>query len=287
MNRTIQLAAVTFTLAVAVPAGAQEMGQGEANITAQADVRMSLESGPRTNSDKLAQIGGLVGSKMGAIRNCYHDVTEERPTVQGEMRLTVDLADGGSVEVREDGVEDRELRRCILRKLRELDLGSLRPPGSAFVALTFSNSAAEGVEATQSRRADEDDVTVTRNDDGRFQAEGSSGNGHVRFTVVGGRRATAEQVAALQRSFRQAIPVLLDCRRKASRLESPEGEVVLRVRVNRRGRAQVRVLRSTVPSARGGRCLTRFLPRRSFEAAAAGVHQVTVRFSHAEPTHTR
>jgi len=287
MNRTIQLAVAAFSLAVTAPAGAQEMGQGEANITAQADVRMSLESGPRTNSEKLAQIGGLVGSKMGAVRNCYHEVTEERPTVQGELRLTVDLASGGSVEVREDGVEDRELRRCILRELRRLDLGSLRPPGSAYVVLTFSNSAAEGVETTQNRRAEEDDVTVTRNADGRFEAEGRSGNGHVRFTVTGGRRATAEQVAAVQRSFREAIPVLLDCRRKASRLESPEGEITLRVRVNRRGRAQVRVLRSTVPSARGGRCLTRFLPRRTFESAAAGVHQVTIRFSHAEPTHAR
>jgi len=287
MNRRIQLAAVALGLAITAPAGAQEMGQGEANITAQADVRMSLESGPRTDSEKLAQIGGLVGSKMGAIRHCYHEVTEERPTVQGEMRLTVDLASGGSVEVREDGVEDRELRRCILRELRELDLGSLRPPGSAYVVLTFSNSAAEGVEATQSRRAVEDDVTVTRNEDGRFQAEGRSGDGNVAFTVVGGRRATAEQVAALQRSMRQSIPVLLDCRRKASRLESPEGEILLRVQVSRRGRARVRVLRSTVPSARGGRCLTRFLPRRSFEAEAVGTHRVTIRFSHAEPTHTR
>ena len=231
MRRPIRLVLVALAVALASPAAAQDMGQGEANITATADVRMSLESGPRTNSDKLAQIGGLVGSKLGAIRNCYHEVTEERPTVQGEMRLTVDLASGGRISVREDGVEDRELQRCILRELRRLDLGSLRPPGSAFVVLTFSNSAADGVAATQERRAVEDDVTVTRDENGRFTAEGRSGNGHVKFIVTGGRRATAEQVAALQRSFREAIPVLLDCRRKASRLESPEGAITLRVTV--------------------------------------------------------
>lgn len=287
MRRPIQLALVALGLALAAPAGAQEMGQGEANITATADVRMSLESGPRTNSEKLAQIGGLVGTKMGAIRGCYHEVTEDRPTVQGEMRLTVDLANGGRVTVREDGVEDRALQRCILRELRRLDLGSLRPPGSAFVVLSFTNSAAEGVAATQERRAEEDDVTVTRDADGRFTAQGRSGNGHVKFTVTGGRRATAEQVAALQRSFREAIPVLLDCRRKASRLESPEGAITLRVTVNRRGRARIRVLRSTVPSERGSRCLTRFLPRQPFETAAVGTHEVVVEFSHAEPTHTR
>jgi len=287
MRRPIQLALVAFGLALAAPAGAQEMGQGEANITASADVRMSLESGPRTDSEKLAQIGGLVGTKMGAIRNCYHEVTEERPTVQGEIRLTVDLASGGSVTVREDGVEDRGLQRCILRELRRLDLGALRPPGSAFVVLSFSNTAAEGVAATEERRAGEDDVTVTRDENGRFQAEGHSGNGHVKFTITGSRRSTAEQVAALQRSMRQAIPVLLDCRRKASRLESPEGEITMRVTVNRQGRARIRVLRSTVPSDRGSRCLTRFLPRRPFEAAAVGTHQVVIAFSHAEPTHVR
>lgn len=285
-ERAVRMLAVALALA-AGPAAAQEMGQGEANITAQADVRLSMESGPGTNADKLALIGGVVGSKLGAVRNCYREVTAERPTVQGVLKLFVDLAGGGSVTVRDDGIGDRELSRCVMRELNQADLGSLRPPGSAYVVLTFTNTAAEGVARTQQRRATENDVAVTRNADDRFEATGRSGDGNIEFTVIGGARATAEQVAALQRSVREAIPILLDCRRKASRNESPEGEIRLRVTVNARGRARVRVLRSTVADARGGRCLTRFLGRRPFEAEARGTHDVVVRFSHAEPTHPR
>ena len=73
-ERAVRMLAVALALA-AGPAAAQEMGQGEANITAQADVRLSMESGPGTNADKLALIGGVVGSKLGAVRNCYREVT--------------------------------------------------------------------------------------------------------------------------------------------------------------------------------------------------------------------
>ena len=283
--RTIQTVTAALVASFAASAGAQEMGQGEANITAQADVRMAMESGPGTNSDKLSLIGGVVGAKLAGVRNCYREVTARRPTVQGEMKLLVELADGGRVTVRDDGLDDRELSRCVLRELNRADLGSLRPPGAAYVVLTFTNTAADGVARTQRRRAEEDAVPVTQNADGRFEATGRSGDGNVQFTVIGGARATAEHVAALQRSVRNAIPILLDCRRKASRTQSPEGEIRLRVTVAGRGRGRVRVLRSTVPDARGGRCLTRFLGRATFEEAARGTHDVVVRFSAAEPTH--
>ena len=271
----------------AAPAAAQQMGQGEANITAQADVRISMESGPATNSAKLSEIGGVIGAKMGAVRTCYQEVTEARPTVQGEIRLLVDLARGGSVSMREDGVEDRALSRCVLRAMRAANLRSVRPPGAAFLVLTFTNTAAEGVATTRERRAAEGAVPVTRSSEGRLEATGRSGSGEVRFRAVGGEGATEEQVAALQRSIREAIPILLDCRRKASRNHSPEGEITLRVTVNGRGKGRIRMRESSVRDPRGGRCLTRFLGRQPFEAAARGTHDVVVTFSAAEPTHPR
>ena len=264
----------------ASPLSAQEMGQGEANITAQADVRLALESGPGTNGSKLQDIGGAVGSRLSAVRECYRDVVRERPTVQGTMRLLISVDDGGQVELSRDEVGDETLARCVVRALRSDALGAIRPPGAAYATLTFSNSAAAGVEATQARRAVEDDVDVQRNGEGNLEARGGNATGEVSFRVEGiGRRQSEEQVAAMQRSLRAAIPILLDCRRKAARRSSPAGDIELLAVVPRRGRARIQVRRSSVEDERGGRCLTRFLGRHSFEEAAAGRVKVHVTFT--------
>lgn len=272
--------AVALLLASAsVSAAAQEMGQGEANITARAEVRMSIESGAATNNAKLQRIAEVVTSSLATVRECYRSRVEERPITQGELRLMVDLEGRGSVEVTRDSLEDEPLLRCVLRAMRRAPLRDVRPPGSAFIILTFDNSAAEGVRRTQERRAVEDQVQVTRNAEGRLTARGGNDGGEVAFVVTGGPSATEEQVAATQRSLRAAIPILLDCRRKAARTESPAGEIELDARIPARGRARLRVVRSTVADARGSRCLTRFLPREPFEPAARGAANITIRFN--------
>ena len=61
-------------------------------------------------------------------------------------------------------LNDRQLSRCALRELRQADLASIQPPGTAYIALHFTNSAAEGVAETASRiearAASVDDVTA-------------------------------------------------------------------------------------------------------------------------------
>lgn len=269
-----------FAGVTAVPtAFAQEMGQGEANITATAQVHMSLESGAATNSAKLQRIADAIASTLGPVRECYRNRVQERPVTQGELRLMVGLEDGGSVDVTRDSVEDEPLLRCVLAAMRAAPLADVPPPGAAFAILRFDNSAAEGVSRTQERRAVEDEVDVTTNDDGRLEARGGNAGGEVEFVVIGRPNAQAAQVAAIQRSLRAAIPVLLDCRRKAARRTSPAGEVTLEAAIPRRGRARIRVIRSSVEDARGGRCLSRFLPRQPFEEAARGAARIVVRFN--------
>lgn len=274
-----RLSITAIALLASLPVMAQEMGQGEANITARAEVRMSIESGAATNNAKLQRIAEVVTTSLAAVRECYRARVEERPVTQGELRLMVDLEGRGSVEVTRDSLEDEPLLRCVLRAMRRAPLRDVRPPGSAFVILTFENSAAEGVRRTQERRAVEDAVEVTRNPEGRLTARGGNDGGEVGFVVTGGPDATEEQVAATQRGLRAAIPVLLDCRRKAARTESPEGEIELDARFAARGRPRLRVVRSTVSDARGSRCLTRFLPREPFDAATRGAARITIRFN--------
>ncbi|HJL06109.1 MAG TPA: hypothetical protein RMH85_00630 [Polyangiaceae bacterium LLY-WYZ-15_(1-7)] len=261
------------------PASAQEMAQGEANITARADVRMALESGPATNGAKLSLIGGMVGGRLGAVRRCYRDRTEEDPAVQGRLRLVVELEPGGgTVEVTRDELNDRPLLRCVMRELRRAELGAVRPPGTAFVVLTFANTAAEGVDRMRERRAVEDAAPVERDAEGRPSATGSTEARHVRFQVVGAVDAPDAQVQAVHRVVRGLIPTLLDCRRRASRRYSPNGRIEVDLRVARSGRARARSRRSSVRDARGPRCVVRALQRQRFDGAAAGRTKVFIEF---------
>ncbi len=266
--------------AFSTEAAAQEMAQGEANITARADVRMALESGPATNSTKLALIGGVVGGRLSQVRQCYRDVTQQRPEVQGTLRFVVTLeAGGGTVEITRDELDDAPLSRCVLQALRAAPLASVRPPGAAFVVLTFSNTAADGVIETRQRRAVEDAAEVTTNADGRLQASGQTEIGEVRFRVVGSANSSTEQVQAVHRGVRALIPELLDCRRKASRRYVPYGEIELALRVARSGRARARTRRNTVRDDRGQRCTTRAIQRSRFDEAARGAITVVVEFA--------
>jgi len=278
-----------LALSLALPTAAlaqdgPEMGQGEANITARADVRLSIESGPGTSGGKLSLIGGVIGSRLASVRRCYRQITESRPTVQGRMRLVVTLAPGGGqIDVTRDETNDRELNECTLRELRRADLAAVRPPGSAYVVLEFSNTAAEGVERTAERRAVEDAAPVTRNADGRLESVGRTAGGEVSFRVVGRSDATEAHVQAVQRVFRAMIPQLLDCRRKAARRHSPNGDIRLRVQVARNGRARGRVVRSSVEDTRGPRCVNRAVSRARFDEDARGLTEVIVTFADRTP----
>lgn len=273
--RLVALFAVSL---VTVSLHAQEMGEGEARITATADVRLSIESGPATSSEKLALLGGTIGGRLGDVRRCYRDRTEQAPAVRGRLRIYVELqAGGGRVDVQRDEVNDRPLTDCVLRALRAAAYANVRPPGSAFVVLDFDNSAAEGVQRTQELRAVEDTAQVTTNAEGKGEARGGTPDGLVTFRVIGNADAAA-QIQSVHRAVRASIPQLLDCRRKAARRESPAGDVLVDLRVNgARGQATSR--RTTVADARGPRCVVQALGRARYEAEARGRVQVVVTFA--------
>ncbi|MCB9604618.1 MAG: hypothetical protein H6720_30230 [Sandaracinus sp.] len=277
--RHFVLLLATLALAPTLSASAQEMDEGEARITATANVQMSIESGPATTSAKLSLIGGAVGGRIGDVRRCYRERTEAAPAVRGQLRLFVEMTPGGgTVEVQRDGLNDRPLLQCVLRAVRAAQFASVRPPGSAYVVLDFNNSAAEGVERTRELRATEDTADVTTNAEGRGEATGGTPDGLVRFRVVGDADATA-QIQSVHRAVRAAIPQLLDCRRKAARRESPAGDVFVDLRVAANGRGQAASRRTTVADARGPRCVTQALGRARYEGEARGRVQVVVTFA--------
>ncbi|MDQ3035347.1 MAG: hypothetical protein M3Y87_23285, partial [Myxococcota bacterium] len=149
MTRMLSLTVLTV-LAFSSTAAAQEMGQGSAHITTRSDVRMSLESVPGTSATRLQMLGRAVGAGMGAIRECYGTVVEQRPTVTGTLRMRVALAERGApeIEVVQDGPSDRELLRCISGVITRQPMADVSRPAGAIVVLEFQNTAAAGAAET-------------------------------------------------------------------------------------------------------------------------------------------
>jgi len=278
-------------LGITASASAQEMGQGEARITARSNVRLGIESGPGTSGRTLGEIGTAAGAALGAIRSCYGEIAEQDPTIRGEMRVQLSIGSGRhpvTTEIGQGAPVSRELTRCVVRAVESADYSSIRSGATAFLVLTFTNTAAEGVERTRARRVTEDAVEVTRDADGHRSASGGPPDGLIRFTVIAQGDESEAAVSAAQRALRATIPTFLDCRRKAGRRDgSPEGELSADLRVSNRGRAQARVRSNTVQNrygtAQAATCFAGGLNHASFTADSAGHYRVVLTL-HAQPT---
>ncbi|MEM1413614.1 MAG: hypothetical protein AAGH15_01875 [Myxococcota bacterium] len=272
--------ALAAALAGLAPGAAQELDAAHTRITARSDVTINVESGPGTSRSKLQELGGLLGARMPATRACYSQIMRERPTVQGDLRLRVFLEPGGGrVEMGRDETGDRELVRCVKEVFEATPFAQLRPPGSAYVRLAFRNTAAEGVARMEERAGEQAAVPVTRNDEGLLETSGGTPEGEVRFRLIGAEDATEAQLRSAHGTLRTRIALLLDCRRKAGRRQSPVGEVGLRMSIARTGRATARAQRSTVADDRGKRCLERGLRRVRFDPEARGTLSLVVSFA--------
>lgn len=276
MTRLFLAPTVALGLALApASALAQEMGQGQAHITTRSDVRMSLESVPGTGAARLAALGRAVGGGMGAIRQCYARVIEERPTVTGTLRLRVSLGASGrpEVNVEEDGPSDRELLTCVRNAVIGQSMDGVERPAAAIVVLELSNTAAAGAAET-ARRADEADEVAVAREEGRAVARGEASG--VRFAVRGAEDAV---VAEALRVVRSQIAGMLDCRRRASRRGmDPTGTVTLTMQMRARRAPDLRAGRSTVRDERAPTCLERALERAPRTPESAGRVDVEVEF---------
>ncbi len=273
------LTGVLVILSASTSASAQEpMGQGEAHVTARSDVRMGVESGPGTSGNKLQDMVAAITSTLGNIRQCYGSVTEERPTVQGEMSVRVLLARGnGRPELRfeRNTAEDRQLTRCVQRLLSRANYGDVARPANVKVNLTFTNTAAEGIDQTRQRSAQEAEVDVQRGSDGRYFAVG--GTDEVRYRVSSDSEG---RVAAVYRGLRSGIAGLLDCRRRAGRRDmDPAGDIRFVLAVPRRGAARTRLINSTVEDDRAFTCIQRAIRSISFAPEARGQNEAKLTFA--------
>jgi hypothetical protein len=269
---------ILLVLLPALTVAAQELSQGEARITARSDVRMEIATGPGTRASELSTLGGAVGHKLGAVRECYAQRVRENPSVQGRLVVQVTtLPSGrGQVAVTDDALADAEVRRCTLEALERVDLSGARSSSSIRVTFTFTNSAAEGHERMEARRAEEAEVTLEPGEGGTLVARGGVPTGEVRFQVIG-PEARREGIPLVHQVVRTAIPGLLDCRRKATRRgDGPEGELRAVLVVGGNGRATVPRVQSTVAFPYADRCIERVLERPRYPRESRGRYTVVV-----------
>ncbi len=275
------LIALSFVLG-GLPAisAAQEMGQGEAHVTARSNVRMEIQSGAATSATKLGEMAQRLGPVLGRVRECYRSVLLERPTIEGllKLRITMTGAARADVEVTRDEVTDVPLVECVTAASADGGWDGISPPGSAVIALHFTNSAAAGVTQIRGHQA-EHHHEVTTNADGKPEARFTSEGGELSYTVVGAGNTSAEVVSSAAHDIRTHLAQMLDCRRRATRSHSnAEGELRYHLWIPARGRARTRQTRNTVEHAVGGRCMNTALTRAAWSRASAGHVVVTVRF---------
>ena len=260
------------------PLHADDMGEGEARITARSDVTMAMESGPRTTSTKLSAMAKHLGTPLGAIKRCYADIVKETPEVAGHIDVDLVLPERGRLDVKLDVGElsSKQLRGCVTRAFEAMKLEESLRPASAKVKLDFTNSAANAASDVAARREEQAQVTLEKSEDGTLSSEDGTADGKVRFSVSG---KDAAALTATHHAAAYALPRLLDCRRRSAKLDSPAGVITLRVVLSPNGKARIDARASTVKHPNAKTCTQTALRKAPFEKGAQGTLEVVVKFN--------
>lgn len=279
MNRSL-LCAALLVLGAPTSLRAQDMGQGQAQVTTRANVRLSLESVPGTGAARLAHLGRAVGTAMPSVRQCYDRVIADRPGVAGTIRMKIDVDSRGrlGVDVEEDEIGESTLIRCISRVLTAQTVSRDLDGSAGMAVLELDNSAAAGVTRTEQAREEAFHAVEVIQEEGHPVARGIAPG--VRFEVSAEAGVRDELVAEAFRVIRSQVAGMLDCRRRASRREmNPEGELRFRMRMRPRHRSELTQRGSTVHDERAPRCMERAFERAHYRPQLGpGVFQVVVRF---------
>ena len=255
-GQTILRASALF-LGLSMPALMAEGQVGErGRITTRSDVKMSIEGVPGTSGKKLDALAKTLGAPLSTIKQCYGDLVKEHPEVVGTLGVELELPATGKLLVRAPGAvrELKPMQSCIDRAFGKLDVTNVPRPAGARVSLELTNSAASSVGDVRRLEETASRVNVEQDADGSFRSRGESTQGEVAFEVRAAERAQVEQ---LHHNVRDALPGLFDCRRRASKTGSPQGEIVLTLTA----KGAVSVKSSSVANERGPVCASGVLKR--------------------------
>jgi hypothetical protein len=241
--------AASFALACLLlggaPAFAQDsMEQGEARINVRSDVKLGVQGTGGTKAAHLQQLADAAGELMPDIRGCYAEMVKKQPSIVGTFAVRVTLTDEGAkpkVEIKQKRGDHPPLGACIQKVVRNGSYRDVGLPAAAILTIDFDNTRAEGHQKMEAIAKD-DRVSTQAEGDG-FAAQWREPDGRLGFRVTGKSEAAVERVTA---ALRDSFAGFLDCRRRAQKNESPEGNTQVMVRTQRKGELKADVRSTTV-----------------------------------------
>jgi len=274
MHKRAFLAAIGLSFTIAGVASAQLGERGR--ITTRSDVKMSIEGVPGTSGQKLAALAKTLGTPLGAAKACYAEVVKEHPEVVGMLHVELELPLEGKLQVRAPDAKGElaPMKACVDKAFGKLDVTAVPRPAGARVALELSNTAASAVEQVRSKEQTATQVNIAEGSDGSFSSRGQSTEGEVSFDVKTRDKAVLEK---LHNVVRAALPGLFDCRRRASKLASPEGDLTFALDA----KGGVTAGKSTVANERAPTCVGSVLKRAPGRPKV--VAEVVIHFAPAAP----
>ena len=250
---------------------ASPMGQGQANIAVRADIKLSIKGTRATPPDRVQQLTDAVSAQMAAMRTCYFDLVNKRPTTVGAIAMRITLDPGGEpaqIETKETGGTDPDLTGCVKKAVAKAAFAKVTRPAAAVVTLEFDNTRAKGQGVMESRAAVADQVAVTDKAGGGFEATWKSLDGKVSFLVSSAK--SKEAVEVVLRTLRDDYAGFADCRRRSEKDgKSPAGEIAVQLQLQRGGKANTKVGTSSVAHERAVPCVERVFKRISYQGAPA------------------
>jgi hypothetical protein len=271
------LTGLAFALsALLADAGHAQVGE-QARISTRSDVKMSIEGALGTGGARLDALAKHLGGPLGDVKACYAELVKDHPEVTGTLQVDLALPEKKGVDVALVGQENlnKKMRTCVEKAFKKITGDDVPRPAKARVMLELTNSAASAVQDVRERGEEASRVEVKAAPDGKFMSEGVATQGEVSYRVVA---ATKELVEEAHTAVRDTLPSLFDCRRRASKFGSPEGELVIDATMRTRGNAEVSVRSSTVSNARAAPCTDNALSQ-GLKNRSNGKVELTIRFA--------
>ncbi len=271
----------TFLIVLGAPLlGLAQVGE-HGRISTRSDVRMSIEGAPGTSGKKLDAMAKNLGPPLGDVKRCYAEVVKEHPDVVGTLGVELELREGtgpAAVKVPDAVGKLKPMGKCIDKAFGKLAMADVPRPAAAKVILELTNSAAAAVDDVRAKEAEASRVTVSSNPDGSFEAKGQSIQGELTYAVKSRDKDGAKIVEAVYQKVRDSLPGLFDCRRRASKKDSPEGDLVFKVKLSPSAAASFDVLSSTVKNERAPICSTNAI-KPALSRLGRGTVELTIHFA--------
>lgn len=243
---------VSFPLHILLAQSPEGSMHGQPRVLTEANVRISVSSLAGTRREEREQVSEAITEAFAKVEQCYFDLLRTNPTLEGIIDTDV-LIQNNRIRISSstEGA-DAKLVDCIKKKLEGVRVTQRRSTGQGVrVNWNFKYSAAETTREIQTQAQGR---PVSQDSEGHFV---QLGNENVSFMLRSSTETGTRQYAQV---LRDALPGFLDCRRKAARRRSPEGDIVITGTVGQ-GRIKLEVSQNSVADRRAGACVEQSVRR--------------------------